>query len=51
MGEIKTGELVYIKAVVSKPPEDDRTLYRVVTEQEGTVVWATADEIERRPVK
>lgn len=46
MSEFKEGDTVLIRATVTKAPAGDRTLYRVVTENEGTIIWCTPDEIE-----
>lgn len=44
-GNLRQGDLVYIKATVDKAPEADRTMYRVLTADEGTAVWVTKQEI------
>jgi hypothetical protein len=45
---MKKGDAVYIKGTVTHAPQGDRTLYRVVTESEGSIVWCTPDEVVPR---
>ena len=47
MSGAKEGDTVYIKAVVIKAPEGDRTLYRLETAYERSVVWCIPEEIRR----
>lgn len=48
---IKPGDKVYIACTVNKIPNEADHLYRLVTEKEGTVVWATEDEIRQIPTE
>lgn len=45
----KEGDHVYLDCKVTKVPYFDDHLYRLVSKNEGTVIWATADEIVLAP--
>lgn len=41
------GDTVYIRATVSDLPNEYSNMYRIVTKNEGTVIWCTGDELAK----
>ena len=48
---MKPGDEVYIRAVISRMPEEDSRLFRVETAEGHTVVWCRPGEVVEKEDK
>lgn len=46
--KLKIGDRVFIKATVSDVPREGENMYRLITDEEGSVVWCSLDELIKR---
>lgn len=43
--DIQEGDVVFVKATVNRIPKKGTNLYRLITADEGSVLWCTREEI------